>query len=383
VLQLGETFIRSNNPVFVFGSLLEQGRFGTQNFDPRFLNNPDSLSNVRSSITLRLPLFDQKQSDSRINIARIGQQQADSNIESVEQEIRFQVLRAYYGVLVAQASKEVADESVKSAAAEVKRITDLVDEGLVVQSDALSAEVQQAEFLQQQIHAEGELLVAQAALNTVLGVAVDTPQRVTGQLSDRAFNVGTQADLIELALAHRADLARAGLSLKSSREQTRGARGEYLPRLDVFATYGVSTQTLANGSSDYTVGATLTFNLFDAGRSARIRQARAAEDAAAAEAENLANQIRLETIRAYRQYVAAYERVSVSARAVTKASEARRIVHDRYGAGLTTITEVLGAETAYVRARMSLVAARYEHYIGYAKVLLTTGRLTAVDDFAS
>jgi outer membrane protein len=383
LLQLGQSFVRSNNPVFVFGSLLEQGRFGPQNFDPQFLNNPDSLSNFRSSITVRLPLFDQKQSDTRISHARIGQQQADSQSESVVQQIRFEVLRTYYGVLVAQAKKEVADEAVKSAAADVKRVGDLVDAGVVVQSDSLSAEVQLAEFRQQQIQAEGDLVIAQAALNTVLGVAVDTTQLVTGQLAEKTFNIGTQAELIQLALARRADLARAGLSLKSSQERTRGARGEYLPRLDVFGTYGVSSQNLANGSSDYTVGASVTFNLFDAGRSARLKQARATENAAAAEAENLASQIRFEVVRAYQQYVSARERASVAARAVDQANEARRIVEDRYQVGLTTITEVLRAETTYVRARMSLLAARSDHYIGYANVLLATGRLTAVDDFVS
>jgi outer membrane protein len=383
LLQLGETFIRSNNPVFVFGSLLEQGRFGPQNFDPQFLNDPDSLGNFRSSITFRLPLFDQKQSDTRISQARIGQQQADSQRESVEQQVRFEVLRDYYGVLVAQAKKDVAGEAVKSAAADVKRIGDLVDAGVVVQSDSLSAEVQLAEFRQQQIQAEGDLVIAQAALNTVLGVAVETPQSVTGQLGEKTFNTGTQAELIQLALDRRADLARAGLALKSGKERTRGVRGEYLPRVDAFGTYGISAQNLANGSSDYTVGASVTFNLFDAGRSARLNQARAAENAAAAEAENLASQIRFEVVRAYQQYVSARERVSVAARAVDQASEARRIVQDRYQAGLTTITEVLRAETTFVRARMSLLAARYDHYIGYANVLLATGRLTAVDDFVS
>jgi outer membrane protein TolC len=383
LLQLGETMVRSNNPVFVFGSLLEQGRFGPQNFDPLFLNNPDSLTNLRSSITFRFPLFDQKQSDTRISRARIGQQQADLQRESAEQRIRFEVLRAYYGVLVAQANKEVADEAVKSADADVKRIGDLVEAGVVVQSDSLSAEVQQAEFRQQQIQAKGDLMVAWAALNTALGVAVDTPQKVTGRLGERTFSVGTQAELIGLALARRPDLTRADLSLKSTKEQTRGARGEYLPRLDVFGGYGLSTHNLASGSSDYTVGASLTFNLFDAGRSARLKQARAAEDAAAAEAESLASQIRFEVVRAYHGYISAQERLLVAARSVAQASEVRRIVQDRYQNGLTTITEVLRAETTYVRSRMNLLAARYDYYVGYANVLMTTGQLTGVEEFVS
>ena len=40
IVQFGETFARSNNPVFVFGSLLEQGRFGPQNFECEFVQQP-------------------------------------------------------------------------------------------------------------------------------------------------------------------------------------------------------------------------------------------------------------------------------------------------------------------------------------------------------
>jgi outer membrane protein len=381
VVGFNQTTIRGNNPVFVFGSLLEQGRFGSQNFDPRFLNNPDSLTNIRTAMTFRFSLFDQKQTDTRIKQARIGQQHADSERESVEQQLRFAVLRDYYGVLVAQAKKEVADEAVKAASADVKRIGDLVETGVVVQSDLLSAEVQLAEFRQQSIQAEGELVIAQAALNTVLGVPVDATQNVTGSLAEKTFSAGTQAELIQLALERRPDLIRAGLALKSSKEKTRGARGEYLPRVDAFGTYGVSSSNLTSGSADYTIGASVTFNLFDAGRRARLGQARASENIAAAEAENVASQIRFDVVRAYQQFVSARERVSVAAKAVDQAKESLRIVQDRYHAGLTTITEVLRAETTFVRARMSLLAARYDHYIGHAGVLLASGKLTSIDDF--
>lgn len=382
LIGFNQTTIRSNNPVFVFGSLLEQGRFGSRNFDPRFLNNPDSLTNIRTAMTFRFSLFDQKQTDSRIKQARIGQQQADTERESVEQQLRFAVLRDYYGVLVALAKKEVADEAVKAASADVKRIGDLVDAGVVVQSDLLSAEVQLAEFRQQSIQAEGELVIARASLNTVLGGSVDTPRNVTGSLADKTFSTPTQSELIRLALERRPDLIRAGLALKSSKEKTRGARGEYLPRVDAFGAYGVSSSNLTSGSADYTVGASVTFNLFDAGRRARLNQARASENIAAAEAENVASQIRFEVVRAYQQYVSARERVAVTAKAVDQANESLRIVQDRYHAGLTTITEVLRAETAFVRARMSLLAARYDYYIGYAGVLLASGKLTSIDDFA-
>jgi outer membrane protein TolC len=382
-LQVSENFTRSNNPVFVFGSLLEQSRFTAQNFDLRSLNNPDSLSNFRTALTFKLPVFDQRQAATRIAQAQIGQRQADAQTIQAQQQLRFETLRAFYGVLLAQARKEVADEAVKLAEADVKRSRDRYETGLSVISDLLASEVQLADFKQQQIVADGDIITAVAALNTALGLPVNTPQKVSGALLEKTFDLASQDELMRLALEHRPDYARAGLALRERQEQTRGARGELLPRVDLFTSLGLSSRNLTSGSSDYLVGASVTFNLFDAGRNARISQARAAQSLAATEQERLASQIRFEVVRAHQQFISARERLAVASRIISHATEALRIVQDRYHEGLTTITEVLRAETALVQARLNALAARYDHYIGYANVLLSSGQLNDVQPFVA
>jgi outer membrane protein TolC len=381
LVQFNQTFTRSNNPVFVFGSLLEQGRFSAQNFALDALNDPASLNNFRSSLSVRVPLFDQHQTDTRVNQARIGKEQADAQAERIRQQIRFDVLRAYYGLLVARARKEVADEAVRMAEADVKRIRDMNEAGMVVASDLLSAQVQLAEFQQQQIQAEGDRITAQAALNTALGVSVDTPQNIAGELVEKEFAAASQEEFIRVAMRERPEMARAQLSLESAREQSRGARAQFLPRIDLFGNFGVSSQGWTSGSSDYTIGASLTFNIFDASRRARIDQASAAEEMATAEQESLASQIRLEVVRAYQLFISARARLTVAARAVEQARETLRIIQDRYREGLTTITESLRAQTTFVRTKLNLLAARYDHYVGFAGVLLASGRLTDVQPF--
>src|SRR6185503_16671837 len=89
-----ESVTRSNNPVFVFGSLLEQGRFGPNNFLISSLNNPAALTNFRAGLSVRVPIFDQKQRQARIELARLGQQEDDQRTELVAQQIRFAVLKS-------------------------------------------------------------------------------------------------------------------------------------------------------------------------------------------------------------------------------------------------------------------------------------------------
>jgi outer membrane protein len=382
-LQGAETFTRSNNPVFVFGSLLEQGRFGPDNFAIDSLNHPNATNNFRSALTLRLPLFDQRQTETRTAQARIAQQEADQQTEMAAQQLRFAVIRSFYGLLLAQARLEVSDEAVKAAESDVKRARDIFESGLVVQSDLLAAEVQLSEFRQQQIQAKGDLVTAMAALNTAMGLPVERPQQPLGELVERSFLTETVEALSEQALRDRPDYQLAVLSSRASEVRSRGARGEWLPRVDAFVTAGASGRYLAGGSGDYAAGASVTFNVFDAGRKARIDQSRAAESIASAQQEQLANQIRFEVMRAYQQYVSARERMTVVAQVTSQATETLRMVQDRYHAGLTTITELLRAQTALVRARSDVLAARYDQYVGYANVLLAAGRLKDVGAFGS
>ncbi len=305
LLQASESVTTSNNPVFVFGSLLEQGRFGANNFLISSLNKPAALTNFRAGLSVRFPIFDQRQSKARIDVAKLGQQQADQQTELVAQQIRFEVLKSYYGVLLAQSKVVVADEAIQIGTADLKKIGDKFETGFVVRSDLLAAEVQVAEFRQQKIQAIGELAIAQAALNTALGLPVHSPHTITDQLGERLFSIETPDELNSQALQNRPEYARAMLVVRSNARQVRGARDEVLPRVDTFSSVGVSGRNPVTGSSDYAVGAAVTVNIFDAGRKARITEARAAEAIAQAEQERLANQISFEVVRAYQQFVSA------------------------------------------------------------------------------
>jgi outer membrane protein len=382
-LVASSSFTRSNNPVFVFGGLLEQGRFGPENFAITSLNDPDALNNFRSALTLRLPVFDQRQTATRISSARIAREQVDHESNLVRQQIRFEVIKGYYALLLAQAQVRVADDAIATADADVKRARDMVETGVVVQADLLAAQVQLADFRQRRVQVGSELVTAQAALNTALGVAVDTRQQPVGELGERNFSLGAFDELLTAALQNRPDYQQALLASRARSVELRGARGEWLPRVDAFVSAGHSSSHVFGGGGDYAAGGTVTFNVFDAGRKERIAQRQAAASIANAQQEQLANQIRFEVVRAYQQYLSARERLKVVAEISAQANETLRIVQDRYQAGITTITELLRAETALVRARSDILAARYDQYVGYANVLLATGRLTDVGVFAS
>lgn len=376
--QFSQSAIRSNNPVFVFGSLLEQGRFGTSNFAINSLNEPKGIFNFRSLVSGQMPIFDQRQTRARVDQATTARSQAELQAEAVRQQLRFDVLRAFYGAVLGKQMLQVSDEAVRSADANRKKTKDMVDVGMTTDADLLASEVEFANAGQQKLEAQSELTTTIAALNLMLGDKPGLERDLIGDLREKYFPMDDQEELIRIAFAKRPDYLSSELAIRNTQRQTKATKDLRLPRIDAFGNFGYSSPYIANGSTDYTVGASLTYTLFDAGRKARTEQAAEAESLAAAEKQVLANQISLGVVKAFQNYTTARAKIQVSIKSITQADEALRIVQDRYKFGLTTFNEVIRSEAALVRAKHNLLTARYEYYVSYASLLLATGRLTDV-----
>jgi outer membrane protein TolC len=380
-ITVSEVVTAGNNPVFVFGSLLEQARFTAANFDLHSLNNPSPLANFRSVVSASMPLYDGSRTTSRIDQSRIGKQVANFEVESTEQRVRFEVLQHYFNVVLAETALEVAESALKTAESDVGRSADRVDAGLAVQSDLLAAQVQLAEFRQQRIEAEGQRAVALASLNVAMGAPPETDHRLTLRFSPHTFTTPNTENLISSALSHRADFRVATGLIEIADRRIAEQGSVFMPDVNLFANAGASGKHPFTGSSDYTVGAGVMFSVFDRSRDARVAQAKTDKRLAEAERDRIGQQIRVEVVSAYQGHRSAEQQIGVARAALAQATEALRIVQDRYEAGLTTITELLRAETAVARGRMNVAVASYRQYVGYANVLLSIGELNDVRVF--
>lgn len=378
LVQFSQSIINSNNPVFVFGSLLEQGRFGTANFAIDALNRPDPLTNFRSLVSAQMPLFDQRQTKARVDMASTARSQAELQSEAVRQQLRFDVVRDFYGAVLGKELLKVSDEAVRSADANRKKAKDMVDVGMTTDADFFAAEVELANAGQQKLEAASRLAVTKAGLNLLIGDKPEIEREIIGDLQEKYFPVDDQAELIRTAFAKRPDYLSSELAIKNSQRQTKAVKDLDLPRIDAFGNFGYSSPYIANGSTDYTVGVSLSYTLFDAGRKTRKALAAEAETLADSERQVLASQISLGVVRAFQEHKTAKAKIQVSIKSIMQAEETLRIVKDRYKSGLTTFNEVIRSESALVRAKHSLLTARYEYYVSYASLLLATGQLTDV-----
>ena len=382
-LELAGVYQRTDNPVLVFSNLLGQASFAAENFELDSLNEPDPLDNWKARVRLSQPLWTWGRLKGGIDAAGLERDAAESDRESARQRLVHQVIESYTGAVLARGELEVTRESLKTARAHVELVGDLRRGGLVVESDLLQTEVRESEVRELTLRAESAAEVAVAALNLALGRDLETPVTLPADLEPGAATADEAADnaeltrLVERAWSRRPDLQSARSRRASSERQTRVARASRRPEVGLGAGYEMNAEDFFGGDGDnwaLTVG--LSFNLFDGG-GARARVDRAAARASEAQeiAELLAQSISLEVRRAYFELRSARQRRLQAEKGVELAERSLEIIADRYREGLTTLPELLDAETALTRSRLRRIAATRDLLLAQATLDLATGDL--------
>ena len=136
-----ESWTRSDNPVFVFSSLLTQHQFGEQNFLLGPLNRPDFLNNFQSLVTADQTLFDAGQTKHAVRSAGLTKDIAGEDHRLTEMEVIASVVRAYYDAALSAEEVKAADQALRSAEADLQHAENVRSAGLSTDADVLSIRV--------------------------------------------------------------------------------------------------------------------------------------------------------------------------------------------------------------------------------------------------
>jgi hypothetical protein len=142
---------RSNNPVFVFSSLLTQHQFGLENFAIGPLNRPDFLNNFQAQVTVDQPIYDAGQTRNAVKSAELAQKMTGEEQRLVQMNVISGAARAYYGAVLAAESLKAAEQAVRSAEADLKRAEAVRAAGMSTDVDVLSIRVHLAAVTEQRI----------------------------------------------------------------------------------------------------------------------------------------------------------------------------------------------------------------------------------------
>jgi outer membrane protein TolC len=373
-VDLVESWQRGNQPVFVFSSLLSQRQFTAANFAIDTLNNPAAVDNFKTAFTVEQPIFD---GATRANVAAagIGREMAAAGRTAVDHELAAGVAAAYARVLMAAAGVESAEAAAASAKADRELAGNRRDAGLVTDADVLQLDLHVSRTREQQIRAAADEQVARAELNRLIGEPLDAVFTLDRSAALGLIDTTNVAALENEAIENRPDLKIAAMQERLAGTAASAARAAFLPQVSAQAGWEINGGEWNARESSWVVGAVARINLFQgfAGK-ARLAEARERVSRRALETEQAVTAARLDVRTAAARLEAARASEAVGRAAVAQAMESRRIIRDRYEAGLTDVTSLLRASEGLVQAEAQQVAAQAAVLTGTAALERALGR---------
>lgn len=374
-VDLAESYSRTTNPMYAFGSLLNQERIGQRDFEPARLNDPDPIDNYRTSLELRQPIFAGGRIENEYKKARAGERIKRSDLALAGRRVTMAVIETWLDLRLLDERRAVLEKSLKLAAESARAVADRVEAGMALETALLDAKINEQRTRRELNETIAARATALTALRSLLG-APDDPgiEPVFGEYRP-SVAPGTLAELKAKGLATRPEILKARDEVERARADLASARGGFLPEVGLAADYSWNQETLGSGGGEsWQVGVVARISLFRGGRNkAAVRAARARLDAAGYMKTEVENGVRLEIEKAHRRLATARRNLDISREEVALARESHRMNRQRYTQGMNTATDLLNSETQLKKAALGLNSAERGLLLAMAALDLAIG----------
>lgn len=357
-ISIEEEFLRTDNPPTVFSLKLNQERFSESDFEIDSLNNPDAISNYKTTLSVHQTLFDARSFIAK-RIAEDRYLSLEKTLERKREEIAIRVVTAYLSVQIAEEFVRVAESAV-SDAKEHKRIAEARYKANVgLYSDVLRASTALSEAEQKLVSAMKNLQVARMNLGVLLGYS--KPVFIDGNIPDIPVK---ELNHYLSASESRKDLKSAEIRESIAEKNLRLALSGYLPTMGFGASYQLNDHSTPFGGEgkSWSVMAFLKWDIFNGGaREYEIAKAKLKIKEEEESLSALKKTISLSLYEAYLGVEEAEQNLELARSAVKTAEEGRRLVRTRFENSLSPLVDLLDAQLNLDKARATLVVREKEY----------------------
>jgi outer membrane protein TolC len=293
------------------------------------------------------------------------------DIEVQRQLIALTVKEAYTNILFAQRLILVQQQALERAELNLRSARGFFEVGTRPRSDVARAEVDVANARVDLIRARNAEQLARVALNTAMGIDVDTPTQVQDNLAYEPVRFD-RTEVRAEALSQRPEYRQAKLRVETADAIVRQTVRNFFPDLTGTSAYGGARSTF---EEVWEIRLALTWTIADGGnRLAQMREARVNLEGFQARVRALELDILREVEQSQINVTEAEERIGAAQTAVTSAQENFRLAQGRFDAGVGTILELTDAQLELTRAQNIETQALADYRIAIYRLDRARGR---------
>jgi outer membrane protein TolC len=233
-------------------------------------------------ITVSLPIYTGNKLENQIDEAKLNLKISDLNLETVRQQLKQNAISSYFNVLQYHNNLAVNQLSVDNYAKHLKEVQLRFEQGTVAKYDVLASQVSLANAQNNLSKAQNSYKFAIATLNNVIGFPLNNEMILKDDLEYEPYSQ-TLEDCEQYAMDHRPEIVQHETKIAIAHDDLDIAQSGYRPSVNFVATQNWYYSSALPGSdnSNWSVGLTASFNLFDSGvTKAKVDQAKYAIGAA-------------------------------------------------------------------------------------------------------
>lgn len=306
--------------------------------------------------------------DAQIEAAKYNRDGSGAALTEAAQTEKLTATMNYLSLIKSRNKVSVAEQTVRDYEEHLKNANLQYEVGIVSKSDVLATNTRLDNAKTSLVEAKNAASLSEAKFNNHVGLPVSTPI-VT---ADKELTYAPYGISLESAkpygVAHRGAIVQAAMAVKAAEENVGLADASDIPVVKANASRRMNGAHWAgNDSKDWSVGASLSWNVWDGGQSkANVSAAKAKLEKAKEAYAQTIDTVELQVQEAYLNLKAAEQKIQSTHAAVEAGQEDFRIKTLRYRSGVGTNVDVLDAETALATARNNYVDALYNYNLSIA-----------------
>lgn len=338
------------------------------------------------NISLTQPLYMGGKITSAYRMASRGAEIASENIRLTESQVILNTDEAYMQAIRARQLSDVARSYKQLLDELMKNVESAVRHGMKTHNDQMKVQVKLNEAELAILRADNATRLSTMNLCHVVGIPMNTKLQLNEDLSGSFFKEEDMkspfvGDLDVMSIDARPEVAILQAKTDIATQQVKLTRSDYMPQLALFAGFSyingvkVAGNKLINSASG-SVGATLKVPILTFGeRTYKIRSAKARQQIAQTEQQDLTEQMQLELAQAANNFTEAQTELSITERSLEQAEENMRLARQQYDAGMEPLSQLLDAQAMWQQASANHVNAKCQLQVAYTKLLKAQGSL--------
>jgi outer membrane protein len=326
-----------------------------------------------TSLRLNVPLYTGGRTDGLIDQAKSNANIATAGVTKAKEQVKLDTTTAYFSVLQNSKLVKVSQETVDNLSEHLKNVQAQFQVGTVAKSDVLQTEVELANAQQNLTKAQNAYDVSVATFNNIIGMPLDSKNTMKDDLAYVKYDMSLE-DSIQMADEKRPEILQSQETINAAKAGIKVADSGKLPTVTASGAQGWSGSNFPGDNSNWSVGVSANWNIFDAGiTNAQIKEAKANMDKVSESDQQIRTGIELEVRQAYSSMKEAEARIDTSKVAVDKATEDLKASQAKYYAGAGTNLDVIDAQVALTQAETNSTQALYDYNVDKANLQKAIG----------